>query len=419
MVDIFADAEAQDIVVRHEKLDWEAEFCDVFGGPVEVRYEGKPLLKNYRFYVDDLDNHYAVTKKQRRFHRGGSAVVTSEGYFPFGSELSFSQTCRFAMNYFRITFDLRWLRGTLVKRHFGLGCLELPGKFVRYWCLPAALHQVEGKQAEWIELPVASDEKVMVGHWHRPPLALVFERDDGVLIEVGTGSDLWRWEENLGAGPETGSYKIFLTQEGITYSREPLMTCTPFTPDARPYRFTSHIAWGKKQDLVVRNFENTSKITFSQNLEPQIAEVPQDKNICYEVDFSAIKWNEAALHVHPVLPEMKMETTSTPCWEDDLVQKSARRLIRKLQKMSDFQTATLVITGVDLACCWNSSHLERGKNATLLHWDINAFLDFVVWLKQQLGLNWQVEVKTKTEMPLISLAGIRNPLGFSLAEVIE
>lgn len=412
MVELLGENAIEDISVSHPTELWEADFCDVFGGPTELRYEGSVLLRNHRFYVDDLDNQYAVTKKQRHFHKGGCAVVASEGYFPFGTELNFSQTCRFAMNHFRVTFDLKWLPGTKIKRHMGLGNLELPGKFVRYWCLDPVLHQIEGKQTGWFDLPEASDERKMVGHWHRPPLAIVFERADGVLIEVGTGSDVWRWEENFGAGPEQGSYKIFLSNAGIEYVREPLMTCAEFVPAARPYRFTWYVAWGKKGTTV--SAASTGKEICFEHGEPII---PLESE-AYVVNFAALSGKENLHHLHCNGHFAELKEDSQVCWECDGVQKCARRMIRKLQSLplEANQVKTLRIKGISPSYCLNSIHMERGDKPMLIHWDINAILDFLVWAKQQLGSQWCIVPEISEEMPLVSLTEAIKPLGFSLQE---
>lgn len=412
MVELLGENAIEDISVSHPTELWEADFCDVFGGPTELRYEGSVLLRNHRFYVDDLDNQYAVTKKQRHFHKGGCAVVASEGYFPFGTELNFSQTCRFAMNHFRVTFDLKWLPGTKIKRHMGLGNLELPGKFVRYWCLDPVLHQIEGKQTGWFDLPEASDERKMVGHWHRPPLAIVFERADGVLIEVGTGSDVWRWEENFGAGPEQGSYKIFLSNAGIEYVREPLMTCAEFVPSARPYRFTWYVAWGKKGTTV--SVASAEKEICFEHGEPII---PLESE-AYVVNFAALSGKENLHHLHCNGHFAELKEDSQVCWECDGVQKCARRMIRKLQSLplEANQVKTLRIKGISPSYCLNSIHMERGDKPMLIHWDINAILDFLVWAKQQLGSQWCIVPEISEEMPLVSLTEAVKPLGFSLQE---
>lgn len=406
---------SQPILVAHPSAGWQARHDrELFGGPEEISLQGQPLLRECRFRLDDLDNASAIVDMQRQFHKGGAAVVLSEGYFPYGGEIKFRQECRYAQNHLRVIFDLRWLRGTVVKRHFGLGSLRLPGKFRRYFCLPPAQHQAEGKAAYWQEIPAfAGGAPLMVGHWHRPPPAVVFEREDGLFVEIGTGSDLWRWEECLGAGPENGSYKIFLEADGLRFDREPLMCCGEFEPVSRPYRYTWYAAWGRQlpqpeapQGEPIRCAKGSLEAEFS---------IPSGARPAFTLDASAIAWPASACQA-PSSLALASGRRPVPCLESSLVQKVLRRPIRRLRELPD---GILVLKGLNPGCCWDAGHMEKNHRPFVSHWDINGLHEYLVWIRQQLGPAWEIRLDGAGLPPLPSLASPCLQNGFGTEERLE
>ena len=127
--------------------------------------------------------------------------------------------------------------------------MKLPGEFNKFTIVPPAQHQTEGAEVHVREIPKWKGKDIMVGHWHRPPISLIFHRKDGIDLEVGTGFDLWRWEQNLGYYPESGSYKVLLTEAGLELIREPLACCEEFEPEQRNYRFTWYFAWQDRKKV--------------------------------------------------------------------------------------------------------------------------------------------------------------------------
>jgi len=225
-----------DWLARHDasRADGPFELCDG---------QGEPWLRDVTFYVDDLGADLALSERFRVACKGGVATVETTGRYPFGAGISVKQALRYAVNHVRVVTDVQLPPGSIVRRHLGLGGFTLPGRWRRFYCLPPAQHLAEGRQGAWQDIPAEAPASGMIGHWHRPPLRLVFERDDGVRVEVGTGGDVWRWEQNFGFGPEAGNYKLRLEPGGLRFEREPLMTCAEVAPVARIYRLTWYLAW--------------------------------------------------------------------------------------------------------------------------------------------------------------------------------
>lgn len=390
-------SESNKTVIEHPDFAWQARHdSDRFGGPREIRVGGDCIVRDVDFYVDDFTCDMAVLENFKAFRKGGTAVVTASGHFPFGGQLGFTQTCRYAANHVRVSLDVNWRPGCGVRRHFGVGSLFLPGRWLRYFCLPPCQHLAEGKSAEWHTIPEAVPGSGMIGHWHRPPLALVFEREDGTRVEVGTGSDIWRWERNLGFGPEAASYKIMLEADGLRFLREPLMTCEEVFPEKGQYRFTWYMAWGH----------------------PGIFSGSPDDSAGHSEDVSRrqVRLDLLGLDIpghcrrltQPVADGEFRE--QPPCWSANPVQKAARRMIRKLAGSEE--SGDLILEGLNPGPCWDAVHVGRGPRRFLPHWDMDSLLDFAVWTRQVLGHDWRIQARCPDGLPLPSVQGLFACNGF-------
>jgi hypothetical protein len=396
------------ILVGNPGGDWEARHAlEKVGGPEEILVGGTTVLRNGRNYIDDMGDEAAVVRRQRDFRKGGTAVVASEGYLPFGAEFGFSQVCRYAANHLRVTLDLRWPRGATVKRHLGVGGLELPGKWTRFYCLPPANHLAEGQRPGWQDIPEATEEKQMIGHWHRPPLSLVFEREDGVCVEIGTGTDVWRWEASLGAGQECGSYKIMLTGTGLTLIREPLMCCEEFEAEGRDYRFLWYAAWSDKKLTQAREIPQGMALGLDNVTE--VLRQAGDSPVL-ELDLAKQDWVEAGCRCTSSQNFVRGERAA-PCLQSQLVQKRLRNVVRKLSG-SDC-AGTLVFRNLLPGICWDPAHVNRKAANGLAHWDMSDLLDFAEWTRQKLGSEWTVLADVPAELAMLpSMQGLFQENGF-------
>jgi hypothetical protein len=297
----------------------------------------------------------------------------------------------------RVTTDIKWPRGAQVKRHFGLGCLSLPGRdWKRVLAVPPAVHAGEGSTTEWIALPVPEGGPVMVAHWHRPPLALVFERHDGFRLEVGTGSDLWRWEHGMGAGPESGSWKVFRDPDEVRLVREVLMCCSPFEPEPRPYRFTWHMAWSAPAPATERPGGEPFVLRLStrdKGLEPkqfqELRDADRDgRNLHLVLDTAAQDWQDSFRRSATQPDWIRGLRTPMPCWQSAAVIKRLRRVVRQLMQLQ--RTHSLEFRNVSPGICWDPGHLDRRRDDGLCHWGIGNLLEFSTWTRQQLGPDWRI-----------------------------
>jgi len=380
-----------------------------FGGPEEIRVGEQVVLEHVDFYIDDVAGDAAVVDRVRAFRKGGSAIVISEGFFPYGVQPRFTQTCRYAANHVRVTFDLQWPRGGVVGRHLGVGGARLPGAWARYRCVPPALHLAHETKSRQHALAEPAAPGTMAGHWHRPPLALVFEGQDGTTCEIGTGNDIWRWENGLGYGIESGSFKIMHEPGGLRLIREPLMCCEPFEPKPRTYRFTWYAAWrGKRPAAADPVPGSTVGMPLDIDVHHGIRNVDPSRPLL--LDFAQIPWPKRWQRAGSPAAFARDQRRGEPCWQSAGVQKLARRVIRQLAARRS--PGRLVIRGVAPGVCWDPRHLDRKRPDGIAHWDLVSILDYAVWARAQLGPAWEIEIEPGKFGDLPSVTGLFSNNGF-------
>ncbi len=395
---------------------WEAlHDANRLSGPRSFRLGGRELWTDVQDSVNGMPLAGAVVKGAKAGTSAGCAVVKSSGYFPFGNQIALAQQSVYAANHALFTADLDWPAKTVVRRHLGLGAVRAPGAWTRFFCVPPAQHQAEGRAPCWQDIPTAAaggdGKPLMIGHWHRPPLALVLENADGLRLEFGTGTDLWRWEQSLGYGPESGSYKLLLDAGGITYVREPLMCCAEFAPAPRAYRFTWYAAWEKKHAPPPETPEGLKPVAPDAHGNLDKDALPSD-GLPVLLDFGLMPVQDGWKRAAQPLEMAREPRRGAPCWECESVQKRARNAIRQLRTLRP-GGGTLIVRGATPGICWDASHPGKRSGSLLAHWDINALFDFSEWTRKQLGDAWEIRAESAgpwAELP--SVRGLFAPSGF-------
>jgi len=417
------ESTAERVTVTHPTAGWSAvHLRNILGAPCELLCANTPVARPGAFYVDTADAALTVLERNRVFRRGGMAVADSRGRFASGLACRFRHAVRYAGCHYRASLELAWARGDLVQRHFGLGDLYLPGTWTRWYCVPPATHLAEGTLPHWQEIPSAADSKTMVGHWHRPPLALVFERADGVRFEIGTGDDVWRWEQCLGSGPENGSYKVFVDSDGVQVVREPLMCCAPYAVPPREYRWTWYVAWDDVRTVGCTDSpgcpEQLEPLTFADGRDlvlPPATVQPRDS--AFLLDFARVQWDPGWCRAVTPIGFVRGLRSGSPCLRCAPVQKRIRRVIRQISSWRN--SGRLHLTGLTPGVCWDSAHLDRGRQEGLVHWDMSALLDFAVWARRQLGPDWHITIDVDAFQPMPSAVSLFKPNGFDVCTADE
>lgn len=363
-------------------------------GPLLIQENGIPLLKNFHHRYDDLSDDLLVPDKVRLFRKSGAAVFSSEGHFPFGAEISLRQNIRYAANHARITTDLRWKRGSALKKEVAIGSAQLPGKWEELFIL-----QADGTATPWQALMPETSRLLSP-----LPLSLVFRNQQGQCIEIGTGGDLWRWQNGLLQNEQSNAPRIEIAIQADGISLQRLVTVNLAAeecfPEARDYRFTSFLAWSAPAleqkdeppcDPIMLEINPNDGISRKQLLDCGSAP-------CVSIDLTQLELPRQAMH----------SLGKGYCWESKITQRAVRRLIRQLADFSA-QGFLQITDGMTPGLCDDPVHCSRKNKA--LHWDLNAILDLTAWMRQCLGDGWKIDAEQKypySEMPSLTCLAANN-----------
>ena len=376
---------------------WIAEHPETgIQGPLKISYKNDTLVQDCIGYCGDKSETSVVARKTKDFHKSGVSVIETEGFLPFeDGKINYKHSYKYSNKRVKVVSDIAFLGNTPIKRHFGLGSLFLPGKWKNIFVQPAADLLVHGAENKLIEVPKFKDSNIMLAHWHRPPLSVTFRRPNGTTLEVGTGSDVWRWEESFGFSPESGSYKIILEKDGIRFIREPLACCEEFNPVNRSYKFSWYMAW--RENGANKSLPNHEAIPItlddkgemnSQDIKSALAE----KTLYgYAVlDLNSFNWKDKQRTSSSPYDFIRNIKTQEACWTCSSVVTRLKSAVRKLAEMDDLDG--IVFKNFSPKVCYQSHHVNKKNENGTVHWDINGLFDFASWAsnfcKDKVSLFW-------------------------------
>ena len=207
------------------------------GGPRTIACGDTDILADFCCSIDSVPDYLLHSKNAHVYHKAGQSVFESKGDYPTGQSLR--QISRYAANAMRVTWDLSWPKATAPKDAVQIGNGTLKGRWTRMFLL-----QQDGS-GQWQELEPGRE----IAWQGNPPLAMVFEREDGVRLEYAYGFDLWRWEAGLGLANST-PLRVIPSEEGLQILRQVSDASLPPSdkeeapaPQARDYRFMATLAW--------------------------------------------------------------------------------------------------------------------------------------------------------------------------------
>jgi hypothetical protein len=352
-------------------------------GPLSLSYKNDTVIENCEGYASPLTESMTIPRKVKGFHKSGTTVLEFEGYLPTGaSQLDYNQSYKYSNRRVKVTTDVSFQHNTSVARHFGVGSLFLPGKWKEMSFIPPGAHIAHGAKNRTMAIPTYTDSPIMLGHWHRPPLSVTFKRPNGLAVEIGTGSDLWRWEENLGYAPESGSYKITLEKDGIRFIREPLACCEEFSPDNRAYRFSWYIAWRENGANRKLPQHHAIKLPLSNNGELDTKKLQDElsKKSLYAyiiIDIDKFNWTKDQCRVTSPYNYIRNIVDTKACWSVTSVITRIKNIIRKLHGIDEVDG--IIFKNLTPGVCFCPSHVSKSHENGTAHWDINGFFDLASW----------------------------------------
>ncbi|MBQ9771941.1 MAG: hypothetical protein IJW23_08985 [Lentisphaeria bacterium] len=290
--------------------------------------------------INELSEQSALPSRLRPHvsEDGKEFSFDSKTVIPFGSEPSVARKYKMTDHVMHLTTDLI-MRTSLGMTELNAGDFHIRGKIAKVLIFGSdgILREAEGN--------ILYEESV-------PPLSVIFQSESGAMLELSTGEDVWRWSaaERLGG---TSCFRIVKEEIGIRYTRElfhwiPQKDVQP--PPGRVWRYNSLIAW--------------SGAKASRSRRPS-----KPKAV---LDCSTTDWGKGC------------------CKESGEVCFAANGTVNILKKwlrsnLADLEKGdVLLLDNVSVGPCLSAAHQDRPGKKELLHWDLNALLEFKRWAEKQL-----------------------------------
>ena len=355
-----------DMTITGRDLNWTAAYDpEQTMGPTSFEAFGSPLLNSIRCSFGDLDESLALTNNKRLFRKGTVAVVSARGRLPFGAGVSFTHTHRYAEHSMRAVTDIRVPPQTRLSGDLAIDSIALPGSF-RQW---RQLND-DGSLSDWADL----DHDGVA--WDHHPLAILLQREDGLVLEIGAGFDLWRWPAGVIPNSPTACFSLCRTEQGVLFNRKVTVVGEEevfLVP--RDFRFTWYLAWGQSSSTQTPSGQQIPapwKTNCDLDTSALRKALQTATNPTVVLDLAEIDWPKPLLH----------SGVPTPCFCSRGVTKRLRRIVRQIIDVLP-PDIPISFAGLSPSKCSTGRHTER-RNATD-HWDLTGILEFAVWARQKLG----------------------------------
>ncbi len=374
--------------------NWQAEFMPQTEIAMSLEF-GNCRCNLLPLKLGKISEAYGIVKKNQHHQTvdGLRQSVSLSQVIPFGAEPNLKREVAFCANHATISSYIE-LKGNLKIDRFNIDPLFLPGSWKRIGIIPIPACGDAIPAPQWHELDGSEqliyDETV-------PFLVCMLENSDGEIIEIGTGNDLWRWQSAGTVDGASASFTVSVGAEGVSIERNVFVFAEATVMENRPWRFKWYLAWGKRGEKV--DFPKISR-PFAVNCK---FSVDPDKPSVF--DLSTAKIADVAAVV-----DHDNKLVAAYCLEAAMIMKQLRKFIRSATQHCDDEC--LVFIGIEPHICSSSSHLDRHKKASLVHWDIMSLFDFYDWALRQLAKS---ELKLKI-MPGETSAAMELPSIFGLYE---
>lgn len=326
-------------------------------------YKGKPLLEIVPISFGVISECSGITKKIRKHTSIDKLSVSMETKvtLPFGTEPTISRFYEFAFNHCKVTSDIDIRKGINAEK-FSIDNLFIPGN----WKKAGLLKESGGGKLE-IEWQTLEEGKIFFES-DKTFLSVVFENSDGLLLEIGTGNDLWRWNSASAAGIKS-SFRIKKTDKGVTIDRDVFVWDMESPVPHRNWRFHWYFSWMEK-DALQKKAQPSKILPFPEK------DIIPEKGKTAAYDFSTVNLSDSSKVKH------NGNSTKVQCMQASVTQNYMKKIIRSAIQKSD--KYKISFCNIAPHVCDDPSHLERPGKDTLSHWDIVSILDYALWANRQI-----------------------------------
>jgi hypothetical protein len=356
-----------DFSLTTSRNTWSAEIIPGTAAPVSFSFYGKEVLQIQAAAFSKILTEKAAEPQKSRLHEsvdGLAQRIKMDCLIPFGSEPRIRRSLDFYGNYCKVITDLELFSPTPVE-YISVDPIRIsePAKRIGIIQVPAV-----GEPAGTIEWTDNPDGEIY--NSTKPFLLVLVELNDGKVLEIGTGDDLWRWNASETEPDTTSEFTIIADDSGVSITRK-ILIWDERTMIARRNRRTKwYFAWS---DTILSRTTDMESIPFDFKAKPPAGA----KTACFDCSATAFPdFTHTTVNGEPV---------KTPCFHAMALLKRMRKWVRSAAGAAP--GCQLILQNVQPHLCDSAVHMDRGKLGTMLHWDVMSLVDFSHWADQQLQKN--------------------------------
>ena len=379
--------ESENIRITGNSPQWQATYSwERFDGPLTLVIDGCKIMHGCTSAFDDLTEDLVIMDQCKAYRKGHGAMIGKSGRMPIGAETSYKVSHRYSNNALKVVKDFFVPRGVMIKKAIAIDTLILDDGFVEL-----CEYSTDLNKSEWRKVT----ERMQ---WSSTPTILCMRHKNGIVLEIGLGNDLWRWNEGF-LGNGDSSMTLERTKNGIVVTRRAAVVDAETTLTARSYRFSWYLAWGIAGTSDDVPAKNGVALTHRPNGDVAMGALAASLADC---DSALISLDVEKV---PLPAQLCKNGQKHPCFASNQTIKRLKRIIRQLSCLQFEGDKTLRFENLRPGECRQSNHVH-GKGERL-HWDMNSILDFALWTRQTLGNDWRLIHDAVVDIP--SLTGAFVP----------
>lgn len=332
----------------------------------ELTWSGAPVWHRCTSTLGQLQDDLALVEDVRGHETKDQAAIEAKGYLPFGTQPRFMYASRYSDAILRITTDVYLPPRTQLREQATIGSLELATGWTDYRHL--TMEEAGGfRFSDWAELPADGLR------WSAPPLALLLRQPSGLVLEIGTGSDFWRWQRGFCGADNQANYRLHERDNHWQFDRQVSLFSDPFDPAHMEYRFNWYAAWSGQLQPAEPTTEQLVPCHWQEDGRLDLSTIDSlSERDCLVIDLASAPWPK----------ELLRTSDQRPCLAARGVGKRLRALTRQLQA-HDNQQVAICFRHLLPGACREGSHV--GRPGDLLHWDMGHLLELASWMRHALG----------------------------------
>lgn len=343
-----------------DNAEWEADFKPHRTTIMSFSYAGKDLFDCDGVEIGFLKEFHGM-QKHLRFHTTDKTSwhsVDSKVIQPFGPEPVITRRIEQSGNFMMVITDVL-LKSAMSLEFLKIDTLTIRGEWEKISVYYQSSRNTFDILSKEIDIKNIDNNGIL---FETIPLAVVFTDKNGIQLEIGTGYDLWRWN-NAARFSAKNRFAIRKEKNHIVFERTPILWEHEHEIQKFNFRFSWYFAWSKKS-LTQRKAQK--KLAVLRLQDNKLA--AYQPGICnYKLDCS--NWPAPTKSSH----------ANEPCFASRQTENMLKDFLRKaLPKMGE-KDKFICLHEVSPHICSNSKHMKRSNPEIFVHWDYWDMMNFWKW----------------------------------------